>query len=761
MLMAFFIFGLCGCDQNLPLTSPQKSKSSSPQKTDYTAYAGSVSCQECHAEAYTNWARSHHALAERLPEPKQEGAAFIPTRTFQHGTQQTTLRNTNGHYELITAGLSGSNEVFSVERVLAENPLRQMLVPFPGGRLQVSEAAWDPRSNAWFNVYGNEDRKPGEWGHWLGRGMNWNSMCAICHNTRLQKGYDAAHDTYQTVRAEQAVGCEACHGPMKAHNDWQHANRGKGLADPTIKKFTRDQILDTCAACHSRRGEITSDVSPGESYWNHFLLTIVDGSDVFYADGQIRDEDYEFTAFLGSGMHKAGVRCMDCHDVHTMKTKLPGNFLCMSCHGGGMTNAPSIDPVRHSHHKVFGYDPNGSLTNFNLADFGSKKIAETGGECVNCHMPQTVYMQRHWRHDHGFTIPDPLLTKQFGIPNACERCHADKGTDWNLKYVEQWYGTNMNRPYRQHAQIIARAKQGDDSAREPLIKLLNTNDNSYWQAVAAGLLQRWADDPSVAAALTSQLNHTNPLVRQMAVQSLGSLAQAGQPEIITALQPKLEDSSRNVRVETARHLVAILDTNSPAGKEYLQFLDHVSDQPLGQLQIGMFQLLRGNPTNALAHFEKAVAWDPYSPGIRNELAVLLSQLGRFQEAVEQLEAAVRLAPNDAQFHYALALALNETGASARVATELEQAVKYEPQFSQAWYNLGLARSQSADYSGALVALAKAEVLDAANPRPAFAAATILAKTGKFSEAREACRRALKLAPDFADAANLLHQLEGR
>ena len=35
-------------------------------------------------------------------------------------------------------------------------------------------------------------------------------------------------------------------------------------------------------------------------------------------------------------------------------------------------------------------------------------------------MPVTTYMQRHPRHDHGFTIPDPLLTKQFGTPNACK-----------------------------------------------------------------------------------------------------------------------------------------------------------------------------------------------------------------------------------------------------------------------------------------------------------------------------------------------------
>ena len=172
------------------------------------------------------------------------------------------MRGTNSQYEVITPGLHGTNETFPVQRILAENPLRQMLVAFPGGRLQATEAAWDPRSNVWFNVYGEEDRQPGEWGHWTGRGMNWNAMCAACHNTRVRKNYDAATDTYRTAMVEHGVGCEACHGPMQPHNEWQHANKNKNLKDPAFRKLTRDEMFAACAACHSRRAEITGDPKP-------------------------------------------------------------------------------------------------------------------------------------------------------------------------------------------------------------------------------------------------------------------------------------------------------------------------------------------------------------------------------------------------------------------------------------------------------------------------------------------------------------------
>src|SRR5262249_2584366 len=158
------------------------------------------------------WKGSHHGLAERPVQAGQDRAAFDPPRSFQHGTQTSTVRWTNNNAEVACVGASGSVEAYTAARVIGEDPLRQFLVPFPNGRFQVLEASYAPRSNEWFNVYGNEDRKPGEWGHWTGRGMNWNYMCASCHNTRLRRNYEESTDSYHTTMAEVSVGCEACHG---------------------------------------------------------------------------------------------------------------------------------------------------------------------------------------------------------------------------------------------------------------------------------------------------------------------------------------------------------------------------------------------------------------------------------------------------------------------------------------------------------------------------------------------------------------------
>ncbi|MFO1476627.1 MAG: ammonia-forming cytochrome c nitrite reductase subunit c552 [Verrucomicrobiota bacterium] len=726
-------------------------------KLVYPGYAGSPSCRDCHEEAFELWEKSNHGLAERNWDKTRDGRAFNPSRTFSHGTQQTRLGLSNGIPQVTAVGLQHQPETFDVTRVIGNNPLQQFLVAFQGGRLQTLEASYDPRSNQWFNVYGAEDRQPGEWGHWTGRGMNWNSECAACHNTRLLKNYEATNDSYHTVMAEMSVGCEACHGPLRAHNEWQARFGKSGRKDPTVQRLPRSQVVEYCAFCHSRRGELDGDFWPGELFLDHCRLTIPDGSEVFYADGQVHEEDYEYAAFLGSRMHARGVTCLDCHNPHSAKTILPGNWLCMRCHNGSYTNAPVIAPVAHSRHKVFGYDTNGVVQNVDLMSYHPDQITETGGECVNCHMPQTTYMQRHRRHDHGFTIPDPLLTLQNGIPNACNRCHADKDAAWSLQYCTNWYGQKMDRPSRHRAQLVAAARAGDAAAAAGLAWQLATNDIPYWRAVAAGLLGTWAADPAIQKALLDGLGDSNALVRAECARSLESSA-ATRADVASQLSDRLADPVRDVRLAAAWSLRQNIPLGHDAARELLEMLANNADQPPGQMQLALFSLARTNADAAVAHCKTAVAWDPNSAAIRRDYAILLSTLNRLPEAVEQLQAAVRLEPRNAELHYNLALGWNELGKGDQTISELRTAVALDPAFARAWYNLGLALDAAGQSADALGAFAQSESADPSDPSPPYARALVLARLGRTDEARRAAARALALRPDFAPARQLLSQL---
>ena len=48
-------------------------------------------------------------------------------------------------------------------------------------------------------------------------------------------------------------------------------------------------------------------------------------------------------------------------------------------------------------------------------------MSSTGAQCVECHMPQTTYMDVDPRRDHSFRVPRPDLSVKLGTPNACTR----------------------------------------------------------------------------------------------------------------------------------------------------------------------------------------------------------------------------------------------------------------------------------------------------------------------------------------------------
>lgn len=641
----------------LSVTAAESAKN---QARDFAACAGSESCRECHRAEYDFWKTSHHALAERLVLTTNDQPAFVPSRSVKHGDETISVCTNAGQFQIVTLGLESSRQPWRVERVIGADPLVQFLTPFPGGRYQVHEASYEPKSNQWFYVYGDDLRHPGEFGHWTGRGMNWNSQCAECHNTRLKVNYKADTDSYHTTMAEMAVGCEACHGALKAHNEWQQAHPKSTVHDPTVSKLNSARMVGLCGSCHSRNTGLTGNFLPGDSFYEHYSPDTLDPAGHWYPDGQIKDEDYEFASFTSSKMYQAGVTCLDCHNPHSAKNTLSGNALCMRCHTGSYPKAPAINLAEHSHHK----------------------LTEKGSDCIGCHMPVTVYMQRQPRHDHGFIIPDPLLTKELNIPNACNRCHADKTTDWAVKYTDEWYGAKMNRPTRERARTLAAAQNGEAGAKDKLAFLLaDTNQSPYWRAVSATFMAQWAGDADTKSALLAQLKNEHPLAREKAVRSLAPAS--ADTNVLAALQPMLNDPVRNVRVATAWTLRATVDMASQAGRDLQRMLDLEADQPTGQFEQALLLLARQQPAEALTHLKKATAWDPISPPFLCKQAQVQDELRQLDEALKTLDRAESAIPDDPHIPYVRAMILKRNGRDPEAKAAVNRALKIQQNFQPA------------------------------------------------------------------------------
>jgi len=578
-----------------------------------------MQCAECHRTQFEAWSASHHAAANHTLG-KADLEAFKVGGTVRAGTESfSPLVDTSGLPAFLHR--QGPQEtVLHPVAALGVSPLIQYLVPAEGGRLQVVPVAYDATRFEWFNALENEARQ-GQWGHWTGRGLTWNVQCASCHMTGYRKAYESSTDHYASAWERQGLSCAACHTGLERHL--------RTPKDPAARpQPLGERAIDTCASCHARREELKPGFTPGARFTDHFRPSLPDEAGVYHPDGQIQQEDFEYGSFIQSRMHLKGVRCLDCHDPHSGKTRLPSldNSLCLQCHGGAATRgAPTILQEKHQFHAT----------------------GTPGGRCVDCHMPQTTYMGRHARRDHSFSSPDPLLTRELGIPNACNRCHQDRSIDWAIEKSEAWYGKSLERPSRERARLVDALRAEEPGLAPRLASALGTEEIPAWRASLLLLSAPYLRNPELRRQATRLLQDPDPLVRSAAVQVLAPL-----PSARSQLEPLRDDASRLVRLDASLGLPRTLGTDPSALAEVNAYLANLADQPAGALRLSEYEASRGHLDLALLHARHAAEWDPGFVSL-SHLASLLEHRGRLVEAEASLRKASNLEPDNPEAQVAL------------------------------------------------------------------------------------------------------------
>ncbi|MGB0409806.1 MAG: cytochrome c3 family protein [Opitutales bacterium] len=693
--ICLFVIGLwqCGCgDQSTegyPPTQPTQAALAAgafPFTHDGTrlARSGPSACAECHAEEVAQWEGSHHAKANRPLSPELDRAAFTPAREIRESGVTYRMETHDDKFWLQVIEASGASTQYELVGVIGETPIRQYLAYFEDNKFQTISASYDVIHDTWFDVFAGQDRSPGEWGHWTGQGMNWNANCAYCHTTEYTKGYDLGSDRYESRWIQQGIACAECHSGLEAH--MAAARSGKDAPAPALD---RHRIDENCASCHSRRDQLTADAfAVGDAYHDHFSLSLPDQPGLYHPDGQILDEVFVHASFEMSRMAHAGVSCLDCHNPHNLQNILPveNNMLCMRCHENGHMEAPVIEPTAHSFH------PTGS----------------TGNQCVQCHMPKTTYMEVDPRADHGFHSPDPLMTKEFGIPNACNSCHTDQTVDWAVDHAERWYGDKLAASrQRKRAKALHAAYQFQPEAVEQLIALLDGEDIAAWRASYAGLLATFLPDPRAIAALRPLLGDASALVRERATSALAPLSISEGQTL-----DRLADASRSVRIALARALEAAGQNIPDPGveEEWNQYIHFNSDRPMSLFVLANRAVHEQRTSEVSGYLDKAIALDRLNPMMYQQSAILLSMAGLEQEARAKLLAGWELDPRNAVFPYSLGLLAAESGDMNRAIGYLEEAVALNPQFGRAWYNLSLAYQRGNQPEAAARAMQKAQQL---------------------------------------------------
>ena len=151
-------------------------------------FVGSEKCKNCHETAYDKWRGSHHDLAMDEANEQTVLGDFSDAKYIDPYNNVTTrFFRRDGRFLVETEGPDGQPGVFEITHTFGAYPLQQYLVPFPGGRLQCLNIAWDVEKKAWYRLPPYEVDGPDDWLHWTRGGQTWNAMCAECHSTQLDQ----------------------------------------------------------------------------------------------------------------------------------------------------------------------------------------------------------------------------------------------------------------------------------------------------------------------------------------------------------------------------------------------------------------------------------------------------------------------------------------------------------------------------------------------------------------------------------------------
>ena len=725
------------------------------------AYVGAQACAGCHAVQAEAWGHSHHALAMQ-PATAQTVLGDFNAARFDHDGVITTFSRAGDTFQVRTEGPDGALHTYPVAYTFGVAPLQQYLIAFPGGRYQALGIAWDSRpkeqgGQRWFSLYPDQKITAGDRLHWTGRDQTWNYQCAFCHSTNLRKNFDLASNTYATTWTDVNVGCESCHGPGSRHLAWARTptdDPHKGLVawlkatdgghwamNPATGIARRTQPLasaelDTCAACHARRHELTSTPVPGTPFLDNFLPALLEPG-LYHADGQIDGEVYEYGSFLQSRMHAAGVTCTNCHEPHSLQLRAQGNEMCAQCHLPG-----KFDAASHHHHQP----------------------GSTGAQCVACHMPTKTYMVVHARRDHNIRVPRPDLSDKFGTPNACTQCHADKTAAWAAQAVNTWFpGGRQTTP--QYGIALHAGRTGAADA-EPLLDALiaDPSQPAIARASALLLLPRLATQASVPA-WRAALSDPDPLVRLGAVRGLPASPSAAMVQLAA---PLLGDPVRSVRIEAARALAGAAPDRlsseqrgalAAATLELVAAETTASDRPETHLNLGLLEIREGHTDQAEAEYRTALRLDPrFVPAMVN-LADLDRGRGLDDQGTALLRQAVALEPDNADAHHALGLLLVRQHQYPEARAELRRATELAPANPRYAYVYAIALSSGGDMDKALAVLRRAHAAAPLDRDVLLGLVSLSRDQGDVAAALRYANELARLYPNDVQLALLIRELE--
>lgn len=336
--------------------------------------------------------------------------------------------------------------------------------------------------------------------------------CAACHRGE----FDARHRIIlKRAAAENAAGgagvsCAECHGNAAEHlaaktSVWARFGFPSENKIINPRDLSSDAAMMICARCHAA-GE--SNDAPAANrlaaaeYVDEFVAAHRQNdsdAEKLWADGSPKFGGNEYRAVLRSvcyAQSKAGghgiagekINCSSCHSPHEANddfaaTEKSFDQSCLQCHAQFSERAAIAEHTKHP-------------------------LDSKASRCASCHQPETVFSRTRFTRTHEIGVPNPVLTAEKQIPNACNLCHADQSVNWAIASSKKLWAERFR------DSEISPDAQFD---RPEGIRALSSND-AFLRALAADSLRKHSDlswsEPFLFAAY--QIEKSPPVERFLA-----------------------------------------------------------------------------------------------------------------------------------------------------------------------------------------------------------------------------------------------------
>lgn len=581
---------------------------------------GAKVCASCHAAIHETWQGARHSKMLQPASAASVKGDFAGTVLLRG--KRYRLRAADGRYFITESDLAGEEHEYRVEFTLGSRRIQHYITTLEGGRMVLLAPSWDVTRGEWFHNL--EIVRPDEDDH--GIVQQWNKNCFGCHVSAQQNNYRPDTRTYATEWVDFGTSCERCHGPGSAHvADYSGRVRPQSVTPGLIvrpRRLDPERSSMICAQCHSFRNLVAPGFRAGENYYDYFMPVLEHASSAgkdptFWADGRPRRFSNDAIGFWQSQCFlRGGATCINCHvDPHrpdidrNPQLASTNNAICTQCH-----TAIAEALTTHTKHRE-----------------GSR-----GSACVECHMPTTVVGIRTTMRDHSISVPTPENTVAFDIPNACTECHRDRAAAWAVERMQAWWPEGRRMKLIARATAFTSARTGAPAAVVPLLRVAeDPAQGPLARATAIGHLRAY-DEPRVALALERAAHDEHPVVRGVALSSLGfSTHSAARATLLAGL----DDERRAVRISALMALAngsggAAAGTLSTAdarrfrgvAAEFAEQARLHEDDPAVQRDLGLIHLLAGDADRAATALEISSSLDAGRPAVKFLLA--LARLGQ-------------------------------------------------------------------------------------------------------------------------------------